>query len=67
LKLKCICPKDWDYDPANHKSKYKWEIDFGKKKVGRGRIIRLGRKTKGDYPILVRPFQSNKWNNWMKN
>jgi hypothetical protein len=32
--------------PADHKSKYKQEIDCGEKKVGEGRVARPGRKTK---------------------
>jgi hypothetical protein len=32
--------------PANHKSKYKKEINCGEKKVGRCRAIRPRRKTK---------------------
>jgi hypothetical protein len=32
--------------PTDHKSKYKQEIDFGEKNVGRGRVERPGRKTK---------------------
>jgi hypothetical protein len=42
--------------PADHKSKYKQEIDCGEKKVGRGRVARPGRKKKGNYQISVKPF-----------
>jgi hypothetical protein len=44
LKLKYVCPNDWDWGSCRPSIKYKQEVKYGEKMVGNDRVASLKRK-----------------------
>jgi hypothetical protein len=56
LKLKYVCPNDWDWGSCRPSIKYKQEVNYGEKMVGNDRVARPEKKTGRSYQIPVKPF-----------